>query len=71
MPFTAQVQALLGAQEAAKRQCIDGFAVPQEQQPPTGDFQQQDGTDQTYVFSVTLFADRLQHTSLVLLVETS
>lgn len=42
----SQVQALLGAQEAAKRQCTDG-GVPQEQQPPMGDFQQQDGTDQT------------------------
>lgn len=42
----SQVQALLGAQEAAKRPCTDG-GVPQEQQPPMGDFQQQDGTDQT------------------------
>jgi hypothetical protein len=40
-----QVQALLGAQEAAKRQCIDGV-LPQEQQPPAQDLlmQQQDNT---------------------------
>ena len=39
-----QVQTLL-AQEASKRQCIDGI-LPQEQQPPAQDFlQQQDNSN--------------------------
>lgn len=40
-----QVQAMLGAQEAAKRQCIDG--MQQEQMPPAQDFlHPQDSTNQ-------------------------
>lgn len=42
-----QVQAMLGAQEAAKRQCVEGMQQEQEQMPPAQDFlHPQDSTNQ-------------------------